>query len=348
MNFPCASLAQEAPAKPSRYEAEIPAMGVEFKIIFYAPDDKAAAAAFTACQDRLEELEQISSDYRSNSEIRRLCEAAPHETPMSISEELFELVALSREFYQRSDGAFDVTMGPVIKLWRAARKKGKLPGENELQDAMAACGFDKIELDEQSRKIRLTAAGMRIDFGGIGKGFAADQLLELLAIRGLDSVLIDAGGDIAANSPPPGSDAWVIQVARIGEDKKQTIRLSNSAIATSGDAFQFLEVEGKRYSHIIDPRSGQAVTGRRSVTVIAQSATMADAFASAINVVGFKDARKWQEQQLEFQTLEVIDAPAYDRIQQQQIETDTGDTFRTFKVGDQWVRESATGGFDAR
>ena len=297
----------EIDADLSRYEMTLPAMGVQFRLVIYTDDDNLAQRASVACRELLEKLEQASSDYRADSEIRRLCGSAPHPEPVKVSPELCELFELSRRVSNRSQGAFDVTVGPIVQLWRVARKARKLPADENLRAALALCGGDKVAVNPDAGTVALSNRDMRIDFGGIGKGFAADKLLSLLSGLGIQSALVDASGDIAVSQAPPGRDAWRVEVARLDdESQRQTLNLVNAAVATSGDAFQVLELDGKRYSHIVDPRTGQAVEGRRSVTVIAPTAAEADAFASAINVAGFSEALSWRETGIEFQSLELL------------------------------------------
>jgi thiamine biosynthesis lipoprotein len=205
---------------------------------------------------------------------------------VAVSEDFYPLLQASRAIARASDGAFDVTAGPLTVLWRSARRHADVPGDDQIAAALAKVGDAKIVLDEAQRTVLLRVPGMQLDFGGIAKGFAADEAAAVLSRRGIGRALVAAGGDIVATDAPPGQEGWHVAVAGLGTDEAGSIGLRHQAVSTSGDAEQFLEVKGTRYSHILDPRTGHALTGRSSVTVVARDGTTSDSLATAVSVLG--------------------------------------------------------------
>ena len=184
---------------------------------------------------------------------------------------------------------FDVSISPVVRLWRKARKTGKLPDPQELKKALALVDFRKIKLDPNGRRVQLLLIGMLLDLGGIAKGYTADAALAVLRKHGIRSALVAAGGDVAVSDPPPGAKGWKITVAGLkgaNDPLARQILLSNMAVSTAGDLYQNVEIDGKRYSHIIDPKTGIGLVGRRSVTIIAPEGSLADGLDTAICVMG--------------------------------------------------------------
>ena len=189
---------------------------------------------------------------------------------------------------EQSGGAFDVTIGPLTKLWRRARREKALPADERVAEARQAVGYQWLKLDPAGRTAQLLRANMRLDLGGIAKGFAADEALGEIRRAGLSRALVRASGDIAAGDAPPGETGWLVGIAPLDPDEPPTrfVRLANRAVSTSGDARQHLFVNGRRYSHLIDPRTGLGIPGRSSVTVIAPRGIQADSLASAISILG--------------------------------------------------------------
>lgn len=288
----------EDEAELQRFEATHAAMGVKFTIIGYAAEEAVARQAVGAAFERIDELNDILSDYDPESESMRLCREENVATWQSVSPDLHAMLARGAEFSAATDGAFDVTVGPLTKLWRQSRRTGELPGEAELQERLERVGYGLIDLRDESHEVRITRAGMGLDFGGIAQGFAADEAAKLLARHGINRCLIDASGDVLALDSPPDRDAWNIAIAPLeqGGEGSVTVSLKNHSISTSGDAFQFVEIGGRRFSHIIDPRTGWPVEGRSSVTVLSADATTADALASALSIMEPEAAMAWVEE----------------------------------------------------
>jgi thiamine biosynthesis lipoprotein len=227
------------------------------------------------------------SDYKATSELMRLCKKAGGE-PVKVSDDLFVLLNRSQDISRRTKGAFDVTVGPVVRLWRRARRSKKLPDPEKLAEARKLVGYEKIRLDPDRHTVQLLIAGMLLDLGGIAKGYAAEELLAVLRRYGITRALVAAGGDIAVGDAPVGAAGWKIAVAPLesGAEPQHHLMLTHAAVSTAGDANQHVEIDGKRYSHIIDPRTGQALVGKSSVTVIAPDGTTTDGLDTGLCVLG--------------------------------------------------------------
>ncbi len=252
-------------------------MGVAVRVVVYAADDATARRAARAAYARIAELEQIMSDYRPQSEVRRLASRAGAEVP--VSEPLYAVLARALELARLSDGAFDPTVGPFVALWRDARRTGRLPERSTLDSAAARAGWQKVHLDSATRSVRLDVAGMEIDLGGIAKGYILDQARAEFYRQGVRRVLLEAGGDISAGDPPPGRAGWRVAGMPGGRT------LADAAVSTSGDTEQFVIINGVRYSHVVDPRTGLGVTSRRHATVVAPDGATADGLATALTVL---------------------------------------------------------------
>ena len=276
------------PAKPlQRFAFTHPAMGTLIAITLYAPDPATAKAAAAAAFQRIDELEDILSDYQADSELMRLCDQ-PFGTPVPVSAELFDVLQRAQKISQLSDGAFDVTVGSYVRLWRFARKRKVLPTVAEIAAARAAVGWQKLRLDPRARTVTLLVPNMRLDLGSIGKGYAADAALRILRDRGIDRALVAASGDIAIGNPPPGQPGWKIGIAAFdgATNTPRTLLLRNAGISTSGDTEQYTEINGTRYSHIINPATGLGLTQRIQATVIGPDATTTDSLDTTVSLLG--------------------------------------------------------------
>ena len=263
-------------------------MGTRFKIVIYAATADAASLASSAAFERIARLDATMSDYSATSELMLLCKQEPG-TKVAVSEDLFRVLIKSQELAKRSNGAFDITVGPLVMLWRRARRTGELPDRQRLLEALESTGHGKLYLDPEAHAVRLDKRGMLLDLGGIAKGYAADEAMMVLKRHGLNRSLVAAGGDIAVGAPPPGKDGWVVGISELDSVDAPPSRylvLQDSAISTSGDANQNVEIGGVRYSHIVDPRSGVPLTGRSSVTVVAPDCATSDGLATAASVLG--------------------------------------------------------------
>ena len=258
-------------------------MGTLFQCSLYATEESAAEDAWRAALDRIKALEDVASDYDEESELRRLC-ARPIGEWTPLSRDLERLLIRSRELFELTDGAFDPTVGPYVRLWRRARRSGELPTQARMDVASASVGMGLIELDEG--RARTLAGGVRVDLGAIAKGDALDQAMQVLHERGIERALLDGGGDLLIGAAPPGAAAWKVALRPLGEEGPVwALELSEVALATSGDVNSFV-LDGVPRSHIIDPRTGWALTSSAAAAVIAADGATADALASALCVMG--------------------------------------------------------------
>jgi len=284
------SYATDAPLQP--YEAVESHMGTLVRIKLYAADQEHAKAGFRAAFERIAELDRTLSDYQPDSELNQLCRtAAGH--PVNISDDLYRVLSAAQELAKESGGAFDVTQGPVILLWRNARRDRILPDPSALRAAAGRSGFTNLHLNQVGPTAVLDRPDMQLDVGGIAKGYAADAALEVLNRMGITSALVAASGDLAFSHAPPGQRGWKIGLDSLDDSLdrpdapfSRVLELSDAAVSTSGDTEQFAELNGKRYSHIIDPATSQALTDSVTVSVIARRGITADSLATAVCVLG--------------------------------------------------------------
>lgn len=255
-------------------------------MVVYAKDRDSADEAARAAYHRVTELDLIASDYRKDSELMQLCAKAGG-PPVKVSEDLFVLLQKSYEISERSGGAFDCTCGPLVALWRQARKTGQLPTQAQIDEARQLVGWRKMKLDSSNRTVQLLVPGMKLDLGGIAKGYAGDVVGDTLRKYGINSAMFEMGGDIVVSDPPqdtPGG--WDIGIMpEEGSTKDRDVVIANCGISTSGDTYQFVEIGGKRYSHVIDPRTGWALTNRRMTTIIAPKGIISDGLSTATDVL---------------------------------------------------------------
>lgn len=260
-------------------------LGMELRLVLHAPAARARIAAEAAFTE-VARLEAVLSDWRADSELRRIT-AGPPATWHEISEPLAAVLARALAMAAWTDGAFDPTIGPLTARWRAVREGGEPPSAAELDALRRRIGWQHVTLDLPARRVRFARAGMQLDLGAIAKGWILDRALERLAAYGVSRALVEAGGDIVVGDPPPGTDGWRIRIARPTGDT--VVVLANRAIASSGDAFQAIVRDGVRQSHVIDPRRGFGLTSRRAATVISADGATADALATALTLL--PDAR---------------------------------------------------------
>ena len=282
------ALASAAAPELHRYEAVEPHMGTLVRVTVYTPDEQTAKGAFRAAFDRIRDLDDILSDYKPDSELNRITKTAINRA-MPVSEDLFTVLRASQELADATDGAFDITQGPVIQLWREARRTGRMPDAAALRDAATRAGFRKLHLDAQPRTVRFDMTGMALDVGGIGKGYAASEAIAALDALGVRSALVAVSGDLAFSDAPPGERGWRIGLES-GDpailDVPGMLELTNGAVSTAGSSQQHVDIGGRRYSHIIDPSSGMGLVDDITVTVVAPHGLEADGLDTAASVLG--------------------------------------------------------------
>lgn len=272
-----------------RFTFEKAEMGLPVRVTLYASDEKVASAAADAAFARIAVLNAIFTDYDSDSELCRLSDTSGGGKAVPVSPELWHVLEYARRLSQRSNGAFDMSIGPVVNLWRTARRKKELPSPERLKEALSRSGYDGMRLDCEHRTVELTKPRMRLDAGGIAKGYAMEEALSVLKKNGFPMAMVAGGGDMALGDAPPGQVGWNVEIIALDADGAPApvlLRLSNCFVSTSGDLYQRLEIAGKRYSHIVDPRTGIGLTDHSLVTVIAERGMEADALSKVVAVLG--------------------------------------------------------------
>ena len=283
-------------AQMTRFSFTESKMGAPFTIIFYSNDSAQAASIAKRSFALVDSFNFIFSDYIDSSELSKLSKTAGlNSLPVSLSPAMYDILIQSKKAFELSEGAFDITMGPLSKLWRKARRQHQFPADSTVKRIRNLIGFDKLVFDTLNKTIRLTQKGMQLDLGGIAQGYVAQKVINFLPTQGVNNALVNASGDIVVSGAPINKDGWVVGVnipEKTDELLNQKLLLKNRAITTSGDAYQFIEKDGIRYSHIINPASGYGVTFQRNVTVIAADGTTADWLATACSILSLKKAKK--------------------------------------------------------
>jgi FAD:protein FMN transferase len=263
------------------YEAVEPHMGTLVSIKLYAADETQARMAFRVAFDRIAQIDATLSDYLPDSELNHIGQEAVGR-PVRVSDDLFEVAAAAQRFAHETDGAFDITSGALTHLWREARKRQRVPDADTIEAARKHCGYRKLHVDAVYRTLEIDSPDMQLDVGGIAKGYAADRALAAISKLGIHSALVAASGDLAFSDAPPGERGWKIGVDALDDP----LLLTNAAVSTSGSSEQHLDARGKRYSHIVDPKTGMGLTSNTSVTIVARRGIDADAAATAVEVLG--------------------------------------------------------------
>jgi thiamine biosynthesis lipoprotein len=282
---------EQGPAAPghlARFEFDETHMASPFHIVLYSTDPATARRASRAAYDRIAALNNILSDYDPESELSRLGRSSGG-APVQASADLFDVLRRSKEIYERSGGVFDVTIAPVGRLWRRARRDRKLPDAIRLAEARALVGSDKMILDPKAQTVQLMKSGMKLDVGGIAKGYAAQAALDVLKKEGMPRALVGGAGDIVVGDPPPDASGWKVAIAPLEPSKGEPTRmllLANAAVSTAGDSERYVVIDGHRYSHIINPSTGLGVEDRASVSVVAADGGIADALETTVYILG--------------------------------------------------------------
>ena len=261
-------------------------MGSAFEFIVTATSNQAGDILLQDCIREVSRLEQMLTEFSEDSDTSLINRNAGIE-PVEVCDETYQLLQRSKNISQLTDGAFDISAGILKKLYNFKQQDFELPTAQQIATTLSKTGYKKIKLLPGNR-VLLEEKGMHIGFGAIGKGYAADKVKKLMQEKGVESGVINASGDLIAWGMRPGGDQWKAGIADPEDDSRILLwlPLNGQAIATSGNAEQYFEINGNRYSHNIDPKSGYPVKGTRSVSVISPSAELSDALATAITVMG--------------------------------------------------------------
>lgn len=278
----------------SLFHLQRPAMGTTAEIYLHAENSQRASELFDAAFAEIERVEAALSSYRSTSEVSRINREAS-DGPVTTDPEVFDLIHRALTMSERTQGAFDITVGPLVEAWGFFREAGNYPSQDELSGARARAGWDKVALDKEARAIRFLSPGLELDLGGIGKGWALDCASKTLRRLGVDSALLGLGqSSYVAIGAPPGTPGWSITVPDPQRQAQplSSLTLRDGSLSTSGNTEKYFVLDGNRYSHIIDPRTGRPAEDVTQVTVTAPTATDSDALSTAMFVLGAEEARK--------------------------------------------------------
>lgn len=281
-------------AQRRKYSFSEPKMGSPLNILFMADDPVKASSLAKECYALVDSFNKVYSDYDSSSELSGL-NANAGVAPQPLSPALWDIILESRKAYRQSKGAFDITIGPLSRLWRKARKEKQFPSPAIIAGKRKLVGFSQLQIDKAKKQVGLPKPFMQLDLGGIAKGYIAQKIIDYLKQKGVTRALTDAGGDMVMSNAPDGTGGWTIgvNVPETTDDLlPRKLLLQNIAVATSGDAYQYFEHDGIKYSHIIDPRTGYGIPTQRNVTVIASNGTDADWLATACSILPIKEAKQ--------------------------------------------------------
>lgn len=275
-----------------RVERSDGAMGSWFAVVLHGPDRDALEAAADAAFEEVHRLDRLLSNYRPASEWSAVNRDAAS-GPVRVSEELFDLLAACEKYSEQSDGAFDITVGPLMKAWGFYKGEGALPPEAELAEARRRVGYGKVRLQPADRTVRFLAEGVELDPGGIGKGYAVDRMVAVLRARGVASALVSAAGSTiyGLGTPPDEPRGWRVKISVPGDATRSAaeVHLKDASMSTSGSYEKFFRAGGQTFSHIIDPRTGSPARGASSVSVVAARAIDGEAWTKPY----FVNGRAW-------------------------------------------------------
>lgn len=276
-----------------RYEDSRLSMACTYSIVAYGTEERKLRQAVSEAFDEVDRIDRLMSHYKPGSPLSQLNREAARR-PVKTDPELFDFITECVRYSRESRGAFDITVGPLMKTWGFFRGEGRMPSAAELREARKKIGWQHLRLKSQDKTIQFACAGVELDLGGIAKGYAVDRVVALLQQHGIARALISAGGStIYAIGTPPESDAWEVHLQDPLDARKMamTVRLKDQSLSVSGSAEKFFELNGQRYSHIMNPRTGRPVMNVLSVAVIAPTGTLGDALDNAFYVLGVRQAK---------------------------------------------------------
>jgi thiamine biosynthesis lipoprotein len=293
-----------ATSRPVKLERNVYAMGTEYTMDLYGENATRLEGAAEQAAEEVKRIDQLLSNYIPGSELSKVNREA-YEHPVAVSPELFTLLSKCIEYSRESEGSFDITVGPLMKVWGFYKGSGHLPHRAEIRAALDQIGYKDVELNSQHHTVRFHKSGMVLDPGGVGKGYAVDKMVAVLRANGITSALVSGGGSsiYGLGTPPDDSRGWYIRI-RDPKDERKTaaeIYLNNNSVSTSGNYEKFFFADGKLYSHIMDPRTGYPAEGMLSVSVVAPQTLDSEVWAKPYYILG----RKWtiQHKPKEFRVL---------------------------------------------
>lgn len=279
---------------PVREEGSVDAMGSVITIVAYGETEERARAAISDALDEAARLDAMLSNYKPHSEWSEMNRAAA-DRPVHLSKELFDLLAKCLDYSRESEGTFDISVGPLMKVWGFYKGTGDKADQSELMNALQYVGYQNIILNQGDLTVRFTKKGVELDPGGIGKGYAVDRMIDVLRRDGVRTALVSAGGSsIYALGAPPDADGWIVKLKDPSRPSNPptTVRLRDQSLSTSGTYEKFFVADGKRWSHIMDPRTGTPASGMLSVSVITPETIDSEAWAKPYFILG----RVWTQQ----------------------------------------------------
>jgi FAD:protein FMN transferase len=288
-------LAGQTPTTLQPIEASRMSMACLYSIVAYDDRREAISQTLDAALDEVDRIDRLMSNYREDSPLSRLNRDAAR-APVTVDRELFEFIALAMRYGAESNGAFDISVGPLMKAWGFFRGEGRVPGDAELAAARRVIGVAHVRLDPAARTIAFDVPGVELDLGGIAKGYAVDRAAGILRQRGVHAALITAGGStIYGLGAPPGVDGWEVTVEDPVDRGRIAfgVRLRDQALSVAGSSERSFEAAGVIYSHIMDPRTGRPVQGLLMVAVLADTGTAGDALDNAFFVLGPSESRPY-------------------------------------------------------
>ena len=272
------------------YSRGLKLMGNQFEFSAVTDQEARAQACINEAVEEVKRIEKLFTTYNEDSQTNRVNVMAGIE-PVQVDQEVFDLIARSLRISALTQGAFDITYGSMDKrLWNFDKNMTSLPDEQTAKALVRLINYKNVILDKENHSVFLKEKGMRIGFGGIGKGYAADRAKMVMQKAGIASGIVNAAGDLTVWGKQPNGEAWTIGIA--DPDKKElpfaSLQLTDTSVATSGNYEKFVLIDGQKYSHTIDPKTGYPVRGIKSVTIICNSGEIADAMATPVMVMGIK------------------------------------------------------------
>ncbi len=277
-------------SKPPLFKKTKILMDTFSEISCSSSDKKSALKAIDDAFEEIKRIEGLFNRYDVESEVSRINKLAGSKE-IRINPEVFELIERCIFYSKLSKGNFDITVAPLVDIWTSGRKNNSMPDTEMIDSALEHVGYQNIVLDRNGMSMRFLDKDIKVDLGGVVKGYAVDKAKEVLSSRGIENALVNIGGNISSLGNPPSKETWQIGIRHPRDKNKiiHTLSLDNRAISTSGDYERFFILDGKRLSHIIDPHNGRPSEGIMSVTVVSDSAEKADFLSTAVFVMGIRN-----------------------------------------------------------